>query len=60
MGARGTIATYKPRMLIEWIKSDPARLRAFLSEHGYAVFEAGGNLLAIHETDPAKGLIAPG
>lgn len=59
MGARATIAACKPQMLIERIKSDEAALRAFLGQHGYAVFEAGGNLLAIHETDPAKGLIAP-
>jgi FkbM family methyltransferase len=59
-GARATIAACKPQMLIEKIKTDEAQLRAFLSEHGYAVFEAGGNLLAIHETDPAKGLISGG
>jgi FkbM family methyltransferase len=59
-GARATIAACKPQMLIEKIKTDEAALRAFLGEHGYVVFEAGMNLLAVHETDPAKGLIAPG
>jgi FkbM family methyltransferase len=57
-GARATIAACKPQMLIERIKTDEAALRGFLAEHGYAVFEAGGNLLAIHETDPAKALIS--
>ena len=60
LGARATIAACKPQMLIERIKADEAALRGFLGQHGYAVFEAGMNLLAIHETDPAKGLIAPG
>ncbi|MFZ0269195.1 FkbM family methyltransferase [Caulobacter sp.] len=60
LGGRATIAACKPQMLIERIKADEVALRGFLGEHGYAVFEAGGNLLAIHETDPAKGLIAPG
>lgn len=59
-GARATIAACRPQMLIERIKADEAALRGFLGEHGYVVFEAGGNLLAVHETDPAKGLIAPG
>jgi FkbM family methyltransferase len=56
-GARATIAACRPQMLIERIKTDEAQLRGFLGEHGYVVFEAGGNLLAIHQTDPAKGLI---
>jgi FkbM family methyltransferase len=59
-GARATIAACKPQMLIEKIKTDEAALRGFLAEHGYAVFEAGGNVLAIHETDPAKGLVSGG
>ncbi|WP_165185210.1 FkbM family methyltransferase [Caulobacter soli] len=58
-GARATITACKPQMLIEKIKTDEAALRAFLSEHGYGALEAGGNLLAIHETDPSKSLIAP-
>lgn len=60
LGARATIAACRPQMLIERVKADEAALRGFLTEQGYAVFEAGMNLLAIHETDPAKGLIAPG
>ncbi len=58
-GARATIAACKPQMLIEKIKTDEAQLRAFLSDHGYGALEAGGNLLAIHETDPASQVIAP-
>jgi len=51
-GARQTIERSRPIFLVESIKAGRERLRAFLSECGYKVVEAGINLLAIHKTDP--------
>jgi FkbM family methyltransferase len=51
-GARQTIERNHPIFLVESIKAGRERLRAFLSESGYKVVEAGINLLAIHNSDP--------
>jgi len=40
-----------PILLIEQIKAGREQLRAWLQERGYAVFDAGINLLAVHKTD---------
>lgn len=51
-GARRTIATCKPMMMIERIKSDESELREFLVGLGYGVYYMGINILAVHQDDP--------
>jgi len=51
-GAENSIARHRPAMLVESIKAGAAALRAWLAARGYAVFEIGINLLAVHTTDP--------
>ncbi len=51
-GATETIARSRPIFLAEAIKTDREQLRSFFSERGYKVADAGGNLLAIHLSDP--------
>ncbi len=60
LGAESSIARFKPQMLIEKIKSDEGEIRAFLTRHGYKIFEAGINLVAVHADDPASNLIRTG
>jgi hypothetical protein len=52
-GARRTISTFHPMMLIEAIKSDQAALSAALLSMGYRLFRLDINVLAVHETDPS-------
>ena len=54
-GAAGSIGKFHPQMLIEHIKSDKPALLRVLGEAGYAHFELGINLLAVHKSDPALG-----
>jgi len=58
-GAERSIIAFKPHMLIEWIKSDKPELMRVLASYGYKVYEAGINLLAIHESDGANAYINP-
>ncbi len=60
LGAESSIAAFKPQLLIEKIKSDEGEIRAFVERHGYIVFEAGINLLAVHADDPASNAISIG
>lgn len=50
-GAREMLATSKPILLVESIKSGREALAAFLAERGYHVVDASINLLAIHQSD---------
>jgi FkbM family methyltransferase len=50
-GASRTIEESRPIMLIEKIKTDAAQMRRWLEARGYAVIEAGINVLAIHTSD---------
>jgi FkbM family methyltransferase len=52
LGARETIATYHPQLIIEKIKSNEVEISNFLSSLGYKIFHLGINFLAIHPTDP--------
>jgi FkbM family methyltransferase len=45
-GARRSIASYRPHMLIEWIKTDRSKLESVLSSFGYDFVEVGLNLKA--------------
>lgn len=51
-GAKESLQRLKPQLLIEKIKSDEQILRQFLTRLNYKIFPQGGNLLAIHESDP--------
>jgi FkbM family methyltransferase len=50
-GAAASLARCRPVVLVESLKSDARRLRETLEGHGYRVFAAGINLLAIHGED---------
>ena len=50
-GASASLARCHPVLVVESLKTDKARLRSFIEQLGYRVFEMGLNLLAIHETD---------
>jgi FkbM family methyltransferase len=51
-GGAKSIAACRPMMLIEAIKSDPAKLRGWLDSLNYSVHASGLNLLAVHKDDP--------
>jgi FkbM family methyltransferase len=50
-GATGLIARHHPILLVEWLKSDKARLRAAIDNFGYQIIERGRNFMAIHAGD---------
>jgi len=56
-GAAQAIARHHPIIMVEWIKSAKSRLVGILQNSGYAVFEFGINLLAIHPSDASLGHI---
>jgi FkbM family methyltransferase len=57
-GAAASIAQHRPIVLVEWIKSDKAKLGAWLTERDYQVFVIGMNFLAIHKTDQCSRHVA--
>ena len=50
-GATKNIQLHRPMMLIEALKVDAGKLRAWLEELNYSVLQSGINLLAIHRED---------
>ena len=50
-GATKSIQLHRPMMLIEALKVDAGKLRAWLEELNYSVLQSGINLLAIHRED---------
>jgi FkbM family methyltransferase len=50
-GAKRSITQSHPIMLIEKIKTDSEKLRAWLKAQGYEIIDAGINMLAIHQSD---------
>ena len=50
-GALRCIQAHRPIMLVEAIKVDGAKLRAWLEDLNYSVLQSGINLLAIHNKD---------
>jgi len=50
-GSIKCIERHHPVLLVETIKSDKGKLRAFLESCDYSAFEVGMNFLAIHKTD---------
>jgi len=51
-GGSETIVQHKPVLMIEWIKTDVARLYNYLRDLGYHQHKIGMNVLAVHSTDP--------
>jgi FkbM family methyltransferase len=58
-GAMGAIRKFAPQIFIEIIKTDRAALSRLLDELGYAQFQLGMNLLAVHKRDPALQKLKP-
>ncbi|MFB3910467.1 MAG: FkbM family methyltransferase [Candidatus Eisenbacteria bacterium] len=52
VGAEATITSFKPILLVEHIKSDVIAMKDWLVGHGYSVYPAGINLIAVHNDDP--------
>jgi FkbM family methyltransferase len=50
-GGKASIARSHPILIVEAVKSDKAKLRGFLEQLGYRLFEIGMNLLAVHDSD---------
>ena len=56
-GAAGLIATHRPIIMVEWVKSSKPQLSGVLQAEGYRVFEMRMNLLAVHQGDPSLAQI---
>jgi FkbM family methyltransferase len=52
LGAKESIAEFKPILLIEKVKSNESELRNFLENYDYKIVAIGMNLLAINSQDP--------
>ena len=48
-GAASSIQAHRPMMLVEALKVDAGKLRAWLEGLNYSVLQSGINLLAIHK-----------
>jgi len=46
-GAKAILATHRPIVLIEWMKSDKEAIIRFFVERDYAVYDGGGNFLCM-------------
>ena len=58
-GARRTIDTCRPILLVEHIKAKPGALQPWLEARGYHCFQTPMNILAVHQDDPSLGSISP-
>jgi FkbM family methyltransferase len=50
-GAMNSIQRHHPILIVEFIKTDEAMLRALLEKNDYQIFKVGLNLLAVHKAD---------
>jgi FkbM family methyltransferase len=50
-GAQATIEKSHPILLVESVKAGGDRLRPWLEQRGYKIFEVGINIVAVHMTD---------
>ena len=50
-GGTRSIARHQPALMIDWVKSNKAKLASWLTDRSYAVFATGMNFVAIHKTD---------
>ena len=56
-GARRTIETCRPIMMVEHVKATPGSLQTILAGMGYLMIEDPANIVAVHRDDPcAKSL----
>ncbi|WP_347232533.1 FkbM family methyltransferase [Paraburkholderia sp. RAU2J] len=51
-GAKDTLRTFKPAMLLEVAKSDQTMIKALFDELDYRLFPASLNAIAVHKDDP--------
>jgi FkbM family methyltransferase len=56
-GARGTIDSLHPILVIEELKTERASLKDYLDSFGYTTFGAGMNVVAVHPDDPTIQLL---
>ncbi|AKK24828.1 FkbM family methyltransferase [Pandoraea oxalativorans] len=57
-GARQTLLSWRPILMVEVIKSDGAAIEGLLGDLGYRCFAAGMNLIAVHTGDPVLSHIS--
>lgn len=57
-GARALIASQRPIVIAEYLKTDRQRLTGMLSGWGYRQFTLGLNVLAVHENDRAAAHVS--
>lgn len=53
-GSAKCIATHHPILLVETVKTDKSKLRAWLERFDYSVFDVGMNFLALHNSDKCQ------
>ncbi|MEO9188480.1 MAG: FkbM family methyltransferase [Acetobacteraceae bacterium] len=53
-GARDTIGRLRPIIVVERIKTGRTALAGVIDVHGYRRFDAGMNIVAVHEDDPIR------
>jgi FkbM family methyltransferase len=58
-GARRTIETCRPIILVEHVKATPGVLQPWLEVRGYRCFQMPMNILAVHQDDPCLASISP-
>lgn len=58
-GGVGCIARHHPILFVETIKTDKAKLQAWLENVGYSVLPAGMSFLAIHKDDKCLANVRP-
>jgi FkbM family methyltransferase len=58
-GAQDTIARHRPILMLEWVKSSRDALCSLLFAAGYAIFQFGMMLVAVHREDKSLGHIKP-
>lgn len=51
-GAKNTLSTHKPALMLEVVKSDQAVINALFDELDYQLFPGGMNIIAVHKDDP--------
>jgi FkbM family methyltransferase len=56
-GATSVLERARPILMVEFVKSDKARLRSILESFDYTVFELRMDLVAVHKSDGALGHI---
>lgn len=58
-GALPTIRRCHPAIVVEVLKGESGNTQPWLEAAGYTAFGMGGNLLAVHASDPLLGQLRP-